>query len=79
MPRRGAPTRRPTFSKPFPSWRKCALSLNLPSWGVKSGDGYRENVSGKFVQVLYLTRANQDLEDNIRMDEDAVEDDPISC
>jgi hypothetical protein len=34
----------------------------------------RENVSGKFVQVLYLTMPNQDLEGNVQMGEDAVED-----
>jgi hypothetical protein len=34
----------------------------------------RENVSGKFVQVLYLTMPNQDLEGNMQVDEDAVED-----
>ena len=34
----------------------------------------RENVSGKFVQVLYLTMPNQDLEGNVQVDEDAVED-----
>jgi hypothetical protein len=34
----------------------------------------RENVSGKFVQVLYLTMPNQDLEGNVQMDEDAVKD-----
>jgi hypothetical protein len=36
----------------------------------------RENVSGKFVQVLYLTMPNQDLEGNVQVDEDAVDDIP---